>query len=174
MGRATSYRKHYRNAQKISIHALRGEGDDGGAETEHKGITISIHALRGEGDHLIFRHMFLYQDFNPRPPWGGRRMGAGTPQPRGGISIHALRGEGDIKGSLCASGSIRYFNPRPPWGGRLRRTRANEGNSRISIHALRGEGDNIYPRGAQTKAHISIHALRGEGDDNYYYLINLL
>ena len=36
---------------KISIHALRGEGD--GAELERilAKYDISIHALRGEGDH---------------------------------------------------------------------------------------------------------------------------
>ena len=34
----------------ISIHALRGEGDDKGADGITPHIGISIHALRGEGD----------------------------------------------------------------------------------------------------------------------------
>ena len=34
----------------ISIHALRGEGDDDGALDWDSVIGISIHALRGEGD----------------------------------------------------------------------------------------------------------------------------
>ena len=57
----------------ISIHALRGEGDNfyGYEEISED---ISIHALRGEGD-IIFC-VFFY-----------RRI----------ISIHALRGEGDCK-----------------------------------------------------------------------------
>ncbi len=33
----------------ISIHALRGEGDEA-AQTADKFLHISIHALRGEGD----------------------------------------------------------------------------------------------------------------------------
>ncbi len=35
---------------------------------------ISIHALRGEGDRTSsFTHARNDSDFNPRPPWGGRR-----------------------------------------------------------------------------------------------------
>ena len=35
---------------------------------------ISIHALRGEGDHNITRHdRQADPHFNPRPPWGGRQ-----------------------------------------------------------------------------------------------------
>ena len=81
---------------KISIHALRGEGD---AETkrENREAEISIHALRGEGDkestvnnpdgsvfqstpsvgratYSVNRITKAFSDFNPRPPWGGRRL----------------------------------------------------------------------------------------------------
>ena len=57
--------------RKISIHALREEGDPKLAPTI-RSETISIHALREEGD--------------PSP----------RPQPGiSGISIHALREEGD-------------------------------------------------------------------------------
>ena len=35
--------------------------------------TISIHALRGEGDDSRLVFLFKLFDFNPRPPWGGRR-----------------------------------------------------------------------------------------------------
>ena len=101
---------------------------------------ISIHALRGEGDtHPTFENCD-YTDFNPRPPWGGRpspsahRGGAVHFNPRppwGGrrdiiesiflflrISIHALRGEGDLK-NIHTGEIYPDFNPRPPWGGRL-------------------------------------------------------
>ena len=56
-------------------------------------------------------------DFNPRPPWGGRRKNISAPDTARGISIHALRGEGDWQ---CKPRIIRlrHFNPRPPWGGR--------------------------------------------------------
>ena len=129
--------------------------------------TISIHALRGEGDTMkncIFGSKRVFQstpsvgratttqssamlaprDFNPRPPWGGRRsvfviivgdrsfqstpsVGRATKIMRttsggGIISIHALRGEGDARCRLrwCM---CEYFNPRPPWGGRRHRPR---------------------------------------------------
>ena len=77
--------------------------------------------------------------FNPRPPWGGRRL-VFVRMPCGSvISIHALRGEGDPSSfivhiilnisihALRGEGDLRcarqrfaeeYFNPRPPWGGR--------------------------------------------------------
>ena len=38
------------NEFSISIHALRGEGDDFDIGDEHIKLWISIHALRGEGD----------------------------------------------------------------------------------------------------------------------------
>ena len=104
------------DAQRISIHALRGEGD-----------------VRGRVARNSSRH------FNPRPPWGGRHRlahsafllelfqstpsvgratGDGDERGRGiDISIHALRGEGDRSGvRFCQTN--RDFNPRPPWGGR--------------------------------------------------------
>ena len=84
-------------------------------------ILISIHALRGEGD--AFRHCRLQKylcrfqstpsvgratffdryckivdnNFNPRPPWGGRLEIMVALIHGLMISIHALRGEGDKK-----------------------------------------------------------------------------
>ncbi len=37
----------------ISIHALRGEGDDFKPDTVYDFVYISIHALRGEGDKVV-------------------------------------------------------------------------------------------------------------------------
>ena len=55
----------------ISIHALRGEGDDIlGCGMPY--FFISIHALRGEGDPQVFYFVVAQNYFNPRPPWGGR------------------------------------------------------------------------------------------------------
>ena len=57
---------------KISIHALRVEGDK---TTSHLSIRqrISIHALRVEGDTCDVRTLELaLLDFYPRPPGGGR------------------------------------------------------------------------------------------------------
>ena len=71
VGRATYRQKNKHRGLIISIHALRGEGDNNkGARAQTSGI--SIHALRGEGDFKPDKvYDFIY------------------------ISIHALRGEGD-------------------------------------------------------------------------------
>ncbi len=56
---------------------------------------ISIHALRGEGDADTCRPGRESPDFYPRPPWGGRPRRSTTLSASTSISIHALRGEGD-------------------------------------------------------------------------------
>ena len=124
----------------ISIHALRGEGDNTALAGNHRrgnfnprppwggrlfhiflslsfSFQISIHALRGEGDQQALHGAGPAPDFNPRPPWGGRPHPRKVCSDRGQISIHALRGEGDHMLRLCRI-SHQYFNPRPPWGGR--------------------------------------------------------
>ncbi len=128
----------------ISIHALRGEGDLN-IDTFNNYTQISIHALRGEGDAVFFYPALIANNFNPRPPWGGRQMDCNKTISFLAISIHALRGEGDptqtpympailsisihaLRGEGDAItperlSKRRYFNPRPPWGGRRLRTR---------------------------------------------------
>ena len=66
---------------------------------------------------VLYFFVFLFIDFNPRPPWGGRLQLELEPYEYKGISIHALRGEGDRYSVLSARAMF------------------------ISIHALRGEGD---------------------------------
>ena len=80
-------------------------------------------------------------NFNPRPPWGGR------PEvlPKNRTQFFA-------------------FRPRPPWGGRQEQRDNYKAQADISIHALRGEGDSGL-RSMTRGRMISIHALRGEGDD---------
>ena len=80
--------------RKISIHALREEGDLL-VDTPGRLRCISIHALREEGDR-----------FNSYSERFGHY-----------ISIHALREEGDVPLPPLRQG-IRYFYPRPPRGGR--------------------------------------------------------
>ena len=58
-------------------------------------VNISIHALREEGDKSIPGNGLPYQNFNPRPPRGGRLSSSGTNDKQVMISIHALREEGD-------------------------------------------------------------------------------
>ena len=56
---------------------------------------ISIHALREEGDHLQTWRGSTLCNFYPRPPRGGRLIAARTAVLCRSISIHALREEGD-------------------------------------------------------------------------------
>ena len=58
-------------AAKISIHALRVEGDEL-AEAVNIELAISIHALRVEGDTRGQKWRWDRGDFYPRPPGGGR------------------------------------------------------------------------------------------------------
>ena len=168
---------------------------------------ISIHALREEGDGWRTTPARPQRYFYPRPPRGGRRDAArsakafyiflstpsarrATPRtrqgscpllyfyprpPRGGrpqslcsqdvpcrISIHALREEGD-PGLKLGPNATEHFYPRPPRGGRRSDERKDDVITFISIHALREEGDlKSLSQGALSK--ISIHALREEGD----------
>ena len=126
---------------RISIHALREEGDASAAVDNHNGaeflstpsarrttaflvdleallLQISIHALREEGDpgrQRIYRCRF-------------------------DISIHALREEGDSS-SVTGAGVWADFYPRPPRGGRPLCPAPDYRAAQISIHALREEGD---------------------------------
>ena len=58
--------------RRISIHALREEGDlqPLGEWLHH--LNISIHALREEGDLSRLYHNVEQKYFYPRPPRGGR------------------------------------------------------------------------------------------------------
>ena len=56
-------------------------------------------------------------NFYPRPPRGGRRIGAAADGGNTRISTHALREEGDDY-TFSRSPKQPYFYPRPPRGGR--------------------------------------------------------
>ena len=113
------------------------------ATERHKSVhadgKISIHALREEGDGKPKFNRRHRSNFYPRPPRGGRRTTASktqknslflsTPSARRAtclsssskrffmISIHALREEGDtVLFRICAV--LCNFYPRPPRGGR--------------------------------------------------------
>ena len=104
---------------RISIHALREEGDFTANYFFWDFQTISIHALREEGDSYedyrsqtdsqflstpsarratfgISCILHVFYDFYPRPPRGGRLNGVEQSSKTTVISIHALREEGDL------------------------------------------------------------------------------
>ena len=108
--------------------------------TIHIEQRISIHALREEGDCPHPRCQAAADDFYPRPPRGGRPFPPPSGMSAKRISIHALREEGDpvfwyrprsVLEFLSTPSARRatrirrwdsitqsYFYPRPPRGGR--------------------------------------------------------
>ena len=149
------------NKLRISIHALRVEGDSKSARrwfttliflstpsgwratfrgrSHQAAIRISIHALRVEGDIIssICLPLLAISIHALRVEGDAREQDKGGARR---ISIHALRVEGDfLHGRFL--GGFGDFYPRPPGGGRLQRAVFIRSHARISIHALRVEGD---------------------------------
>ena len=101
-GRRHRAKNQHQHTQFLSTpSARRATKERGGGKGNRK---ISIHALREEGDGKLEAVSVDRDNFYPRPPRGGRPS-AGRPSanPRP-ISIHALREEGDC--SHSASGCI--------------------------------------------------------------------
>ena len=142
--RATGWLSVRSSITRISIHALREEGDAILAEAIANGL-ISIHALREEGDPTAWWPLLTGTYFYPRPPRGGRPSCKSMWCRAGAISIHALREEGDLAFfiSNCVFGD---FYPRPPRGGRHGDSSRKIRAPYISIHALREEGDVVCAR----------------------------
>ena len=118
---------------------------------------ISIHALREEGDPPACRWMSDGNNFYPRPPRGGRLVAQKSCGHIGVISIHALREEGDAVDPIY--GFIEHIFLSTPSARRatVAPTSVCAVWPKISIHALREEGDqtparkklfakNFYPR----------------------------
>ena len=82
-----------------------------------KYLKISIHALREEGDLLALILSYCILNFYPRPPRGGRLQRFQRHDQRRVISIHALREEGDVDDFSFKGNPINFY-PRPPRGGR--------------------------------------------------------
>ena len=124
---------------KISIHALREEGDQREAEWEERyGTFLSTPSARRATNNYVknFHHR---RYFYPRPPRGGR------------LNANIASG---FAGVFLSTPSARRATEgvERPWR-----------NLTISIHALREEGDPALRRRGPD-AGISIHALREEGD----------
>ena len=185
VGRATFllscdlYRKY-----RISIHALRGEGDENARKTHASYPHFNPRPPWG-GRHYTDLHGASADHFNPRPPWGGRQtlnfatsgddvfqstpsVGRATLASRALICLSGFQSTPSVGRATNPldrdQEQDKYFNPRPPWGGRQCRQCDNRDKDRISIHALRGEGD-LNTWKLELNPNISIHALRGEGDD---------
>ena len=137
-GRPPAVARGYPSA-KISIHALREEGD-AGPQLRERPERISIHALREEGDEEGPKVFRLKTNFYPRPPRGGRpltvRLSAlprsflSTPSARRATSASLpCRSPARFLSTPSARRATRSaatrrrrcsnFYPRPPRGGRL-------------------------------------------------------
>ena len=146
----------------ISIHALRGEGDEISVLHCNSRQVISIHALRGEGDLAVIVNIQAHAHISIHALRGEGDKVLGCRAGNLCISIHALRGEGDGSPPLPSS-IYRHFNPRPPWGGRPRRSGKNDPDAKFQSTPSVGRATAFVPRQGG-KHSISIHALRGEGD----------
>ena len=83
---------------------------------------ISIHSLRMEGDFLGFSVCFLFPNFNPLPPHGGR-LAAEYHLNDAQRDFNPLPPHGGRRMFPCSFSFRVYFNPLPPHGGRrLRQT----------------------------------------------------
>ena len=146
---------------------------------------ISIHALREEGDRIRHGPAGREVYFYPRPPRGGRRLRPAPEHACGLISIHALREEGDAHKTVKENRKA-YFYPRPPRGGRhlesvmLEQTdidfypRPPRGGrptkevqsfaAAIFLSTPSARRATVAGQAHSIRAAISIHALREEGD----------
>ena len=182
--RATFDKKYESEQPKISIHALREEGDLR-RPCSHAGKAHFYPRPPRGGRHQPKLTIYTGRYFYPRPPRGGRRsrgqQARGVTKyfyprpPRGGrrlewhpayysslISIHALREEGDHSRHSKTS-STSYFYPRPPRGGR--RDSETNGSKTIKFLSTPSARRATYPQKYQHQNNpISIHALREEGD----------
>ena len=188
-GGRQAYRAGRREQARISIHALRKEGDScTWSFASRQQIFLSTPSARratGRGPAEPCRPEYFY----PRPPQGGRRPAGytsmaqleflSTPSARRAtgflripaaccpISIHALRKEGDPS-SATMRWRNRHFYPRPPQGGRPYSTLTFSGAGNFYPRPPQGGRPNIgEPKWALIN--ISIHALRKEGDSHLPY-----
>ena len=125
---------------KISIHALRGEGD---LDLSKRGLASGIFLSTPSAGRATLPSKGAAEDpadFYPRPPRGGRRQLEAFYLAAVTISIHALRGEGD-RTKPTARTAPKKFLSTPSAGRATAPSDLPFLHTKISIHALRGEGD---------------------------------
>ena len=103
-------------SKRISIHALREEGDDD-VSLLRRGDRISIHALREEGDRDADDRRAAVVGFLSTPSARRATPEQAVRHEEKVISIHALREEGDPRPPWCRCSTADFY-PRPPRGGR--------------------------------------------------------
>ena len=125
-------------------------------------LRISIHALREEGDRPALGVYSGVEDFYPRPPRGGRRKGCADGQDgKKFLSTPSARRATVMLTMLFTI--LSNFYPRPPRGGRHVFTAASHGWSRF-LSTPSARRATLARRRSAADDDISIHALREEGD----------
>ena len=121
---------------------------------------ISIHAPREGGDCVLYNKGILNQDFNPRPPRGGRPGRNRNIYIDLAISIHAPREGGDCdSGTHIANIAISIHAPRE--GGDCRKNEPHDQRQPISIHAPREGGDTAVTTGLREASNFNPRPPRG-------------
>ena len=146
----------------ISIHAPREGGDlDMQVRMLRRGIFQSTPPARG-ATVTISTDGITLNDFNPRPPRGGRLLYSSGDPDLWLISIHAPRegGDPDLYVQRPDGG---HFNPRPPRGGRRYNSTRTEKYPHFNPRPPRG-GRPIRGHRLCRPLPISIHAPREGGD----------
>ena len=145
VGRATKHGCFVGAVTPISIHALRGEGDD---KRKYACVVNSLFQStpsvgRATSSHIVNNK--IINTFQSTPSVGRATHKEREKKAKTHISIHALRGEGDLV-RLTHKVIINLFQSTPSVG---RATCTIKPfifvYLYISIHALRGEGDFVRP-----------------------------
>ena len=122
--RATFDKKYESEQPKISIHALREEGDVDNVKRLYlsKAFLSTPSARRATAKTFsgLFEQQFLSTPSARRATFDKKYE---SEQPK--ISIHALREEGDLR-RPCSHAGKAHFYPRPPRGGRLEGNKPEE------------------------------------------------
>ena len=127
---------------RISIHALREEGDPEQTLPARAGRRFLSTPSARRATYRPNETEVRPTDFYPRPPRGGRLPSIGLIAATGQISIHALREEGDNAYAVYDS-TLQVFLSTPSARRATYVGNAVDEIKEISIHALREEGDQI-------------------------------
>ena len=123
---------------------------------------ISIHALREEGDLGELHKQLLQLNFYPRPPRGGRHAHISIPAPFAQFLSTPSARRATAAG--CFDGTDKtYFYPRPPRGGRHTSV-PSLSQAWIFLSTPSARRATVHTQQPLWEREISIHALREEGD----------
>ena len=162
-GRPEKYRDTQAIIEFLSTPSARRATPVSGSASSQ--VRISIHALREEGDLGELHKQLLQLNFYPRPPRGGRHAHISIPAPFAQFLSTPSARRATAAG--CFDGTDKtYFYPRPPRGGR-RYTRSSPYGSVKFLSTPSARRATLLSTARVLWISISIHALREEGDGRH-------